>query len=552
MLDLGKVPRHYYCLFAAVIFVVPPLPAYADVTVASDGSGQFRTVQQAVNAAPANSLTRFVIRIKPGVYKARIVVPHDKPFLSFVGDDAQTTVLTDDRYAAMTGPDGQPLGTFRTPSTTIEADDFIAENITFENSAGPKGQAVALAVLGDRAVFRNCRFLGWQDTLLAQTGRQYFIDSYIDGAVDFIFGGSIAYFENCHIHAKGNGYITAASTPKDQRYGYVFSRCRITGESPAVQTDLGRPWRDYASVAFLRTEMSGNIRPAGWNNWSRPDREKTARYAEYGSTGPGADRATRASWTSQLTTAAALALTPGNVLGGADGWNPKTGTVRTRLRITSASGQPPSSKTRDPGIAQGPDGHVYRVWATGDGKLTYAESTDSIHWSEPQKLDAMAHEDSVDLQSPSVFYDASKRRFIVTWASTIRQNFFQSYQEPLEDNPRIWCTLTERFEEFTPAKVLFDPGYAVRDAVLVREGSRYALVHQDSRRAIQRLRVAFGPEPLGPWGPSSDSFPARFAAKPSVSRSGTMWVIEYNAGGDKSALLVTGDFLSFVDYGVRP
>src|SRR5882724_11843941 len=161
------------CQWAALL-LVSASAAQADFVVASDGTGQFRTVQEAVDAAPSNSKARFTIRIKPGVYRERITVPHSKPFLSFVGEDPKTTVLTFGLFASMIGDDGKPIGTFKTPSTTIEADDFTADNLTFENSAGPKGQAVALAVLGDRARFRNCRFLGWQDTLLAQTGRQYF------------------------------------------------------------------------------------------------------------------------------------------------------------------------------------------------------------------------------------------------------------------------------------------------------------------------------------------------------------------------------------------
>ncbi len=221
----------------------------AEVVVAADGSGQFKTVQEAVDAAPAGLHSPYIIHIKRGVYKEHIVVPHEKTFLSLVGDDPKSTVLTDDWYASMLGSDGKAIGTFRTSSVTVQADDFSAENITFENSAGAKGQAVAFAIFGDRGRFRNCRFLGWQDTLLAQSGRQYFADSYIEGAVDFIFGGSTAYFERCQIHVRGNGYITAASTPKDQPYGYVFSHCRITGE-PSVKTDLGRPWRDYGAVAF--------------------------------------------------------------------------------------------------------------------------------------------------------------------------------------------------------------------------------------------------------------------------------------------------------------
>jgi pectinesterase len=533
------------------LFLFATIPAAAAVTVAADGTGQFKTVQEAVDAAPANSRAVFEIRIRPGVYKERVAIPHNKPLLRFLGEDARTTVITDDLYAALPGPDGQPLGTFRTPTVSIAADDFMAENITFENSAGPKGQAgqgVALAILGDRAVFRKCRFLGWQDTLLAQTGRQYFVDSYIEGAVDFIFGGSAAFFENCHIHVKGNGYITAASTPRDQKYGYVFSHCRITGESPAVNTDLGRPWRDYGAVIFLDTEMAGNIRPAGWNNWSQPAREKTARYAEYGSTGPGANPQARVSWARQLAGDDARAITIEEVLGGTDGWNPQAGTIVNRLRIEPATGQAPNPKPRDPSVAQGRDKRFYRVTAAGDLSLRFEQSKDANRWSELGRAEVMANRDAINVQSPSLFYHEAGREFVITWASTIRQNFFQSYQEPLEDNPRIWYSVTKDFVDFAPAQVLFDPGYAVRDAVIVREGTRYALLHQDSRRAIQQLRVTFGLSPTGPWGPSSGTFPERAASRPSIVRSGDRWLIAYLTGSGIEGYLTTQDFLSFRDY----
>ena len=165
-------------------------------------------------------------------------------------------------YANLTNFDGKLLGTFHTPTATIDADDFRAENITFENSAGAVGQALAIRVDGDRAVFRHCRFLGWQDTILLNRGRQYFENCYIAGHVDFIFGAATAWFEQCHIQCLGDGYITAASTPVDQPFGFVFSNCKITSDPPEARTYLGRPWRIYASTIFLNTEMS-EVDPAG-------------------------------------------------------------------------------------------------------------------------------------------------------------------------------------------------------------------------------------------------------------------------------------------------
>lgn len=293
-----------------------------DIVVAQDGSGHFRTVQEAVMSVPAGTAARpVVIHIKPGTYRELIYVQREKRYFRFVGDDPLRTVLTFDLHANMTGLDGKPIGTFRTPSTTIDADDFMAENVTFENAAGPKGQALAIRVDGDRAVFRNCRFVGWQDTVFLDRGRQDFEDCYITGHVDFIFGASTAFFERCHVHVRGSGFITAASTPFDVPYGFVFARGRITGDKDA-RTYLGRPWRDHAATAFLETEMSDAVRPEGWHNWDRPDRERTSRYAEYGSRGAGANAGTRVPWATALTEAQARTMTARQVLGGTDGWVP--------------------------------------------------------------------------------------------------------------------------------------------------------------------------------------------------------------------------------------
>jgi len=297
-----------------------------EITVAADGSAKFKTVQEAIMSVPAGTVTSpVIIRIRPGTYKELVYVQHEKRFFHLIGDDPEKTILTYNLNANMQGLDGKPIGTFRTPSTIIDADDFTAENITFENSAGPVGQALAIRVDGDRAAFRNCRFLGWQDTILINRGRQYFDHCYIAGHVDFIFGGATAFFERCHIHCLRNGYITAASTPSDRPYGFVFSHCRITGESADVRTYLGRPWRDFASVVFLHTEMTEVVQPAGWHNWNLPNREQTSRYAEFNSTGAGAKAAARVSWSRQLTKADAKGITVKTVLGGTDGWNPNKG-----------------------------------------------------------------------------------------------------------------------------------------------------------------------------------------------------------------------------------
>jgi pectinesterase len=300
--------------------------APVELVVAADGSAKYRTVQEAVMAVPAGTAdSPVVIRIKPGTYRELVYVQREKRFFKFVGEDAAKTFITYDLNANIKGVDGKPIGTFRTPSVQIDADDFTAENITFENSAGPVGQALAVRVDGDRVVFRDCRFLGWQDTILLNRGRHYFENCYIAGHVDFIFGAATAFFERCHIHALKDGYLTAASTPDNQAFGFVFSHCRITAETPAVKTYLGRPWRAYSAVTFLDTEMPESVRPEGWHNWNFPEREKTARYAEFGSTGPGAKTAARVPWARKLDKAAARAITPQKVLAGSDGWNPKKG-----------------------------------------------------------------------------------------------------------------------------------------------------------------------------------------------------------------------------------
>ena len=175
---------------------------------------------------------------------------------------------------------------------------------------------------GDRVVFRNCRFLGWHDTILLNRGRQYFEGCYIAGHVDFIFGGATAFFEKCHIHCLTNGYITAASTPQEQPFGFVFSNCRITGESPDVRTYLGRPWRAFSSVTYLNTEMSSVIQPVAGTIGGIPPARKPARYAEFNSTGPGADPKARVPWARQLSAEEAKAITVEKVLGGPDGWHP--------------------------------------------------------------------------------------------------------------------------------------------------------------------------------------------------------------------------------------
>ena len=307
-----------------LVLTNPARSATPDAVVAADGSGQFRTVRAAIDAAPqiTHAGRHWTIFVKAGEYRELVYIQREKRFISLVGEDAERTSITFDLFNDYPAPDGKPIATFRTPTVMLDADDFTIENLTIRNAAGRKGQALAIRVDGDRAVFRRCRFIGWQDTILVNRGRHYFADCTIVGATDFIFGGATAYFERCQIRCAGNGYITAASTPDFERHGLVFSHCSISGETPEVRTYLGRPWRDYAQTVFLNCEMSTAVRPEGWHNWEKPHAEKVSRYAEFNSHGPGAAPAARAPWSRQLNAEEAKAYTVENVLGGSDGWNP--------------------------------------------------------------------------------------------------------------------------------------------------------------------------------------------------------------------------------------
>jgi pectinesterase len=319
------------CAWLALLFLLP-LPVFAQtyLTVAADGSARFKTVQEAIMSVPSGSPTNpVIIHLKPGTYRELIYVQREKRWFHLLGDNPTNTVIVYGLYAGMTNLDGKPIGTFKTPTALIDADDFTAEKITFENSAGPVGQALAIRVDGDRAVFRDCRFIGWQDTILVNRGRQYFDHCHVNGHVDFIFGAATSWFEQCVICSRGaGGYLTAASTPQDVPFGYVFSHCRIIGENPDTRTWLGRPWRIYASTIFLNTEMSEVVRPGGWNDWGKPETHQTARYAEFHSTGPGASPTNRVAWSRQLTAKQASAITVEKVLGGPDKWNPLKGAGR--------------------------------------------------------------------------------------------------------------------------------------------------------------------------------------------------------------------------------
>lgn len=301
--ELGRFVRHY------------------DLVVAKDGSGDFFTVQEAINAVPDfRKNRRTTILVRPGEYKERVIVPECKINISLIGQEG--AVITGDGYASRKNRFGEEMSTSGSSTCYIYAPDFYAENITFANTAGRVGQAVACFVSADRAFFKNCRFLGNQDTLYTygKGCRQYYEDCYVEGTVDFIFGWSQAVFNRCTIHSLGNGYLTAPSTDQDQRYGYVFYDCRMTAEPGVEGVALSRPWRPYAKAVFIRCELGGHIAPAGWNNWGRKSNEETVFYAEYQNTGEGARPEARAPYGRQLNDLTGYGIE--EVLAGTDGWNP--------------------------------------------------------------------------------------------------------------------------------------------------------------------------------------------------------------------------------------
>jgi pectinesterase len=312
-------------LFLASVSVHLMSAAPYDYVVAKDGSGNFTTIQEAVTACRDYAERDYTIFVKKGVYEEKLVIPSWKRRITIIGEDVAGTIVTFGDFAAKLDSNGKPMGTFRTYTCLVSGSDITIENITIVNSAGQVGQAVAVHVDGDRCVFRNCRLIGNQDTLLAagEHARQYFVDCHIEGTTDFIFGPSTAVFQRCEVLIKRDSYITAASTPEKQKFGFVFIDCRVLADSAHRKVYLGRPWRLYAYTTFIRCEMCPQILPVGWHNWSKPEAEVTARYSEYKSYGPGASPLTRVAWSRQLIKEEAEGITVKKVLGGEDGWNPE-------------------------------------------------------------------------------------------------------------------------------------------------------------------------------------------------------------------------------------
>ena len=293
--------------------------------VARDGTAEFRNIDDAIEVCRAFMEYHKVIFVKKGTYKEKLIVPSWLTNIEICGEDRDNTIITYDDHANVFIPGtDRKMGTFRTYTVRVDGNDITFRNITIENNAARLGQAVALHTQGDRLTFVNCRILGNQDTVY--TGgintRLYFKDCHIEGTTDFIFGPSTAWFENCTILSRTDSYITAASTPQNVEYGYVFNRCKIVAAEGVSKVYLGRPWRPYAHTLFMNCQLGKHILPVGWHNWSNTQNETTARYCEYNNHGEGAATKERAAWTRQLTRKEAAKVTLENVFRQKGGWIP--------------------------------------------------------------------------------------------------------------------------------------------------------------------------------------------------------------------------------------
>jgi len=325
-----------FILILAIVQSQAQGPIYPkDIIVALDGSGNYKTIQEAVNSV-RDFGQRVTIHIKKGIYHEKLVVPTWKTQITLLGEDKENTIITNNDYSGKLVPGGKDMfgkekfTTFNSYTVLVQGNDFIAKNLTIENTSGRVGQAVALHIEGDRCVIENCRILGNQDTLYVsnEASRQYYKDCFIEGTTDFIFGEATCVFQSCTIKNLMNSYTTAASTTQRQKFGYVFFDCKLIADTSVLMAFLGRPWRSYAKTVYLRCELGSHIIPEGWDPWKGDnmflDKDKTAYYAEYKSTGPGANPKARAAWSHQLTDKEAKEYTLENIFGGRDTWNPVT------------------------------------------------------------------------------------------------------------------------------------------------------------------------------------------------------------------------------------
>ena len=305
-------------LLISLFFITLANAQTRTIVVAKDGSGNFTTVQAAFNSIPFHNKKPVIIYIKNGIYKEKLHLDSTKEFVTLRGQDRFSTILTFNDHTGVITSKGDTINTYSSYSFLESANYFKAENITFNNDAGfTAGQAVALDITGDEVIIDNCRITGNQDVLFMSypSTRQVFTHCYIEGTTDFIFGPSTAWFEQCHIHSKKNSHVTAASTPEQQRYGFVFHDCVLTGDTVLNKVSLGRPWRPYAKVVYIECYIDRHIYPAGWSNWNNTENYKTTYYAEYHNYGPGSDIKKRLLWSHQLSDEEVKQYKISNVIG---------------------------------------------------------------------------------------------------------------------------------------------------------------------------------------------------------------------------------------------
>ncbi|KAL9234699.1 hypothetical protein vseg_009537 [Gypsophila vaccaria] len=261
------------------------------ITVDKSGKGDFKKIQDAINDVPSNNVHPIFIRVEAGIYKEKITIPADKPLITLSGRNAETTVITWNDSGDI----------IKSATFTVLASDFVGRHLTIQNTYGSKGKAVALRVAGDKAEFKACRILSYQDTLLDETGRHFYSNCYIEGATDFICGNANSLFQKCHLHSTSekNGAITAQQRKTSQeKTGFYFVRCKITGVKSCT---LGRPWGPYSRVVYAQSYLSSAVLPQGWDDWGKTSTHRTAFYGEYMCFGPGANRTKRVQWSHSLT-----------------------------------------------------------------------------------------------------------------------------------------------------------------------------------------------------------------------------------------------------------
>jgi len=572
----------------------------ADIVVAQDGTGNYTTVQEAIDAVPKNHREQTILFIKPGTYKEKLKVPADRRNLKLLGESYENTILTYDDHAKKTKDYA---------STRVYADDFFAENVTFQNTINSRkwgSQAAALRVDGDRAMFYKCKIMGFQDTYYTGGNkRSYHKDCIIEGTTDFIYGNGIALFEGCTIINRKDSHITAHSQKLNDgkpvnKFGYVFNRCdiKVHPDEAVSNASLGRPWGNAARVVYLNCHIGAHVRHEGWSEWRGRNNHQTAYYAEYKNSGPGSKPNDRLPWTHQLTDEQAAIYTKENIFKAntttavkLDGdWNP---VVEDITEDGLAQPAPPNAPVylmstfdgskqdglrfaysldgylwkrapglflrpevgnkimRDPSICQGPDKTWHLVWTTGwkgTNGIGYAHSKDLVHWSPQQYLPVMEHEPNVcNVWAPELFYDDQGKQFIICWASTIPGRF-PDYLESATNNHRMYYTTTPDFKAFTPTSLFMDPDFSVIDCYLLRAGGRYVVLLKDNTRPHRNLRVAFGDTPLGPWQNMSPTLTAQFTEGPSALKIGEDWLIYYEHYREKQyRALKTSDFKSFTN-----